>query len=165
MALSRPWGAGGRRGDPATPGARDIAMRHCRTSPRRRARPHRPTSIRARTGRPAAQSNAACWIGCGCKARRPPWLKLHLWRLRDGLALIPEIEKLLRRKAERGREQRRRELRNAGIVFAYRIVKEAPRGGDLVFDIGELGLQLLEIRVRLEVRVGLRQRDQAAKHS
>src|SRR5712671_1786945 len=92
-------------------------------------------------------------------------LKLHLRRLRDGLALFPESEKLLRRKAERGREQRRRKLRNAGIVFAHRVVEEAPRGRDLVFDVGELGLQLLEIRVRLEVRVGLRQRDQTAKRS
>src|SRR5216683_6354736 len=92
-------------------------------------------------------------------------LKLHLWRLRDGLALIPEIEKLLRRKAERGREQRRRKLLNAGVVFAHRVVEEAPRCGDFVFDVGELSLQLLEIRVRLEVRVCLRQGNQTAKRS
>src|SRR5229473_8258211 len=92
-------------------------------------------------------------------------LKLQLWLLRESLALPSEIEKLLRREAERGSEQRRRELLDAGVVFAHRAVEEAPRGGDFVFDVGELGLQLLEIRVRLEVRVCLRQRDQAAKRS
>ena len=70
--------------------------------------------------------------------------------------------------AERAREQRGRELLDAGIVLLHRIVEEAPRGRDLVLDVGELALQLLEVLVGLEVRIGLAQREQlpqrAAQH-
>src|SRR5262245_6969859 len=42
--------------------------------------------------------------------------KLHLGRLRDGLAILPEIEKLLRREPQRRCKQRRRELLNARVI-------------------------------------------------
>ena len=46
--------------------------------------------------------------------------------------------------AERAGKQRAGKLLDAGIVFLHRVVEEAARGGELVLDIGELGLQLLE---------------------
>ena len=52
-----------------------------------------------------------------------------------------------------------------GVVLADGVVEEAARGGELVLDVGELGLQLLEVRVGLEVRIGLRQRDQPAERA
>src|SRR6202035_1538077 len=76
-------------------------------------------------------------------------LELHLRHFLHGLAFLAEVEELPRRKAERGREQRRRELLDAGVVFADRVVEEAPRRRELVLDVGELGLQLLEIGVGL----------------
>src|SRR5580692_3923467 len=85
------------------------------------------------------------------------FLELHLRRLADGLTLAAEIEELLFGKAERAGEQRRRESLDAGIVFLHRIVEEPPRRRDLVLQIGELRLQLLEVLVGLEVRIGLRQ--------
>src|ERR1700694_6180304 len=91
-------------------------------------------------------------------ARRPYMtaLEFHLQRFLDRPAVFAEIEELLRREAERGGEQRRRKLGDARIVFADRIVEEAPRRGELVLDVRQLGLQLLEICVGLEVSVGLR---------
>ncbi len=60
-------------------------------------------------------------------------------------------------------EQGGRKLLDAGVVFLDGVIEEAAAGGDLVFDVGQLGLQLLEIRVGLEVGVGFRQRDEAAE--
>src|SRR5258705_9576990 len=71
--------------------------------------------------------------------------ELHLRRLLDGFALVAEIEEGPRREAEHAREQRRRELLDAGVVLADRIVEEPARRRDLVLDVGQLGLQLLEI--------------------
>ena len=59
--------------------------------------------------------------------------------------------------AEGSREQGRRELLDAGVVLLHRIVEEAPRGGDLVFEVRQLGLQLLEVLIGLEVGIGLAQ--------
>src|SRR4051812_12368207 len=56
-----------------------------------------------------------------------------------------EIEKFLAGEAERAGEQRRGHLLDAGIVLLHRIVEEAAAGGDLVFEVGELALQLLEV--------------------
>src|SRR4051794_14540441 len=92
-------------------------------------------------------------------------LELHLRHLADHLALATEVEELLRREAERAREQGGRELLDAGVVLLHRIIEEAPRGGELVFEVAELGLQLLEIGVGLEVRVGLAERDQPPKRA
>jgi hypothetical protein len=44
---------------------------------------------------------------------------------------------------------------NSGIVFLHRIVEEAPRRGNLVLQVGQLGLQLLEILACLEIGIGL----------
>src|SRR5689334_12348812 len=92
-------------------------------------------------------------------------LKLHLWRLIEGLALLNHFEERAWRKAEDAGEQRGRELLDARVVFLHRVVEEAPRRRELVLDVGEFGLQLLEIGVRLEVRVGLGQREQLAQRA
>src|ERR1700736_4473520 len=100
-------------------------------------------------------------------SRRPPrslrgtdYSELHLRRLVEGLALLAYVEELARRKAEDAGEQRGRELLDAGVVFAHRVVEEAARRRDLVLDVGQLGLQLLEVRIGLEVGIVLRQREQ-----
>src|SRR6202166_5193938 len=85
--------------------------------------------------------------------------ELNLRRLIDRLAVVAEIEERPRREAENAGEQRRGELLDAGIVLADRIVEEPPRRRDLVLDVGQLGLQLLEIRIGLEVGIALRQRE------
>src|SRR5215831_6661580 len=108
------------------PCAQGTAARRRKTSPRRRARPHRPAGTRAQTVPPTARPNDACWIRCDCRARRLPWFmsasEFHLRHLLDRLAFVAEIEELLRREAERSRKQRRRELLDAGVVFAHRVV-------------------------------------------
>src|SRR5262249_34760966 len=83
--------------------------------------------------------------------------KLHLRRLAYGLALLAEVEKLPRRKSERGCEQRRREALDASVVFLHGVVEEAAGRRDLVLDVGQLRLQLLEVGVGFEIRIGLRE--------
>ena len=48
------------------------------------------------------------------------------------------------------------------VLYLHRIVEEPPRRRDLVLQIGELRLQLLEVLVGLQVRIGLRQREDLA---
>src|SRR5262245_21526988 len=93
-----------------------------------------------------------------CRNRRS---KLHLRRLLEHLALLDaDVEEILRCESERAREQHGGELLDAGVVFLRRVVEEATRGGDLVFDVGELGLQLLEVLAGLEIGIGLARREQ-----
>src|SRR4051812_8132776 len=96
---------------------------------------------------------------CGGGLGRGEPLELHLRRGRDGRAFLAEVEEGLGVEAERGSEQDRREVLDAGVVFLHGIVEEAPRGRELVLYVGELALQLLEVLIRLEVRIGLRQRE------
>ena len=70
--------------------------------------------------------------------------------------LDPHVEEFLARESERTRQQHGRELLDAGVVFLHGVVEEAARRRDLVLDVGQLALQLLEILVGLEVRIGLR---------
>jgi hypothetical protein len=63
------------------------------------------------------------------------------------------------------REQRGRHLLDAGVVFLHRVVEEAAAGGDLVLEVGQFARQLLEVGIGLEVRIGLRQRDQFAERA
>src|SRR5262245_63189372 len=84
--------------------------------------------------------------------------KLHLRRLLEHLALLDaDVEEIPRRKSERARQQHGGELLDAGVVFLHSVVEEAPRGGNLVLDVGELGLELLEVLAGLEIRVSLAQ--------
>ena len=48
---------------------------------------------------------------------------------------------------------------DASVVLLHRVVEEPARRRDLVFDVGQLGLKLLEVLVGLEVRIGLRERE------
>src|SRR5690242_817070 len=103
------------------------------------------------------------------KARRlEGWatgLKLHARRLLELRPALAEIEEGLRMEAEHRGEQRRGKLLDAGVVFLDRVVEEAPRRRKLVLDVGELALQLLEIFVGLQIRIGLRQREQLAQRA
>src|SRR5262245_37164733 len=81
----------------------------------------------------------------------------HLFDLRAGLA---EIEELLLREAERAGDQNGRNALDSGVVFLDRIVEKPTRRRDLVLNIAKLGLQLLEVGARLEVRIGLGQREE-----
>src|SRR5215467_16058268 len=85
-------------------------------------------------------------------------LKLHLRGLVELLALLStNIEELLRGEAKGAGEQHCGELLDAGVVLLHGIVEEATGGRELVLDVGELGLQLLEVLIGLKVRIGLAQ--------
>ena len=81
-------------------------------------------------------------------------------RLLDHGALLADIEEGPLAEAQRGGEQCRGELLDAGVVLLHRVVEEPPRRRDLVLDVGQFGLKLLEVLVGLEVRIGLGQREQ-----
>src|SRR5450756_1706514 len=87
-------------------------------------------------------------------------LELHARRLLKLRAVLADVEELALAEAEHAGEQRGRELLDAGVIFLHRVVVEAARGGELVLDVGDVRLQLLEIRVGLQVRIVLRQREQ-----
>src|SRR5262245_44640379 len=67
-----------------------------------------------------------------------------------------DVEERLRMEAEHSRRQDRREFLDAGVVFLHRVVEEAPRRRKLVLDVAQIGLQLSEILVGFELRIGLR---------
>src|SRR6516225_7298480 len=106
------------------------------------------------------------WIR-GARFPRPGMttLKLHLRRLADGLAFFAEIEELLWCKAERGGKQGSRETLNASVVFLHGVVEEAARRRDLVLDVGQLGLQLLEVGVGFQIGIRLRQGKELAQRA
>src|SRR5450631_1275947 len=86
-------------------------------------------------------------------------LELHAWRLLELCAVRADVEERTLAEAEDASEQRRRELLDAGVIFLHRVVVEAARGGELVLDVRQVGLQLPEVRVGFQVRVGFRQRE------
>jgi hypothetical protein len=95
--------------------------------------------------------------------------KLHLWRLLEHLALVDsDVEEFFLRESKCPCHQHGGELLDTGVVLLHRVVEEAARRGDLVFDIGQLGLELLEVLISLEVRIGFAEREQlpqcAAQH-
>src|SRR5262245_64206757 len=90
-------------------------------------------------------------------------LEFHARCLVELCAGFAEIEKRPLREAENAGEKRRRELLNSRVVFLHRVVEEAARRGELVLDVGQVTLQLLEIRVRFQVRVALGECEQLAK--
>ena len=92
-------------------------------------------------------------------------LELHLRRRLDRHALLTEVEELTLVEAERPGEQHRRELLDGSVELADGAVEEAARGGELVLDVGKLGLQAEEVLVRLQVGVGLGHREQLAKRA
>src|SRR3989304_8217978 len=92
-------------------------------------------------------------------------LKLHPRRLLELRARLCHIEEFAMAEAERSGDQNGRELLDPRVVFLHGIVEEAPRRRELVLDVGELGLQLLEILIGLQVRVSLRQREELAQRA
>src|ERR1700679_3265929 len=92
-------------------------------------------------------------------------LELDRRSLLDFGAAGAEVEEILAGEAEGAGEQRCRHLLDACVVFLYRVVEEAAAGGDLVLEVGQFARQLLEVGIGLEVRIGLRQRDQFAERA
>src|SRR4051794_8773427 len=89
------------------------------------------------------------------------WLELHAGRLVELLAAgLPDIEEFALSEAHILREEDGRERLERRVVLAHGVVEEAPCGGQLVLDIREIALELLEIRIRLQVRIGLGQCEQ-----
>src|SRR6266850_962846 len=107
--------------------------------------------------RASPPSTTSATRAAGASLRGIP-LELHLRRLVERLALLgANIEELLRGEPERAGEEHSGELLDAGVVLLHGIVEEAAGGRELVLDVGELGLQLLEVLVCLEVGIGLTQ--------
>src|ERR1700730_5281872 len=88
--------------------------------------------------------------------------ELHARRLFELAAIGAEIEEIALAESEHARKQRRRKTLDAGVVFLHRVVEEAPRRRELVLEVGQFALQLLEVRARFEVGIGLAEREQPA---
>ena len=84
--------------------------------------------------------------------------ELHARRLGDRGGVV-DLEELALREAEAAHEQRVREDLDLGVELAHAAVVEAARGLDLVFGVDQLGLQLQEVLVGLQLRVRLGDRE------
>src|SRR5262249_61293786 len=87
-------------------------------------------------------------------------LELHARRLLELATRLAEIEKRSLGKSKHSGEEGCRKLLDARVVFLHRIVEEAPGCRELILDVGKVALQLLEVRVGLQVRVVFRKREQ-----
>src|SRR6185312_8800661 len=76
-----------------------------------------------------------------------------------------DVEEFTLRESEHAGKNRGRELLDSGVVFLHGVVEEAARGGELVFDVGQVRLQLLEVRVGLQVRIVFRQCEKLPQRS
>src|SRR5262249_36758456 len=83
-------------------------------------------------------------------------LKLHARCLLKLGTSLAEIEESTLRETEHASEQRRRKLLDARVVFLNRVVEEAAGRRKLVFEVRQLGLQLLEVLICLEIWIGFR---------
>lgn len=81
------------------------------------------------------------------------------------LTFIADIEEFLRCEAECACKQHGRELLDHAIVSLDHAVESVARVGKPVLDTGQLGLELLESAIRLEVRLGLCQSEQLPHRS
>src|SRR5664280_1973485 len=79
--------------------------------------------------------------------------ELDLRRLAGGL--VTDLEELTRLEAKRPGDDVRRNGLNRVVVVQHRVVVDLARGLDLVLGLGQLGLELLEVLGRAELRVGL----------
>src|SRR5258706_2244997 len=102
--------------------------------------------------------------GCALRRRRGLGSKIHLGRTRDRL-LVLDGEGRLFLVAEDHRGQVGRELAREGVVFLDRLDEAVARGGDAVLGSLELRLQVAEIRVALQLRVVLRDHEQARQRA
>src|SRR5882757_472517 len=91
--------------------------------------------------------------------------ELHLRHRLDFGPAGAEVEEILVGEAERAGKQGGGHLLDAGVVLLNRVVEEAAARRDLVLEVGQLARQLLEVGVGLQIRIGLRQRDQPAKRA
>ncbi len=79
--------------------------------------------------------------------------------------LVRVFVKRLLVEPKRTRDEHRREALDRGVQIAHGGVVIAPRALQLTFDIRQLVLQLEEIRVGLELRIGLGNGEQASKQA
>jgi hypothetical protein len=86
--------------------------------------------------------------------------KLYFRRLVGHLTVVTELEELMRHETKSMREQHGRESLDHAVVTLDHAIDRTARSGELVLDAGQVGLEMLEIAVCLEVRVSLRQGEQ-----
>src|SRR5262249_10391974 len=91
--------------------------------------------------------------------------ELHTWCLFDLRPTLAKIEEGPRLEAKGSRKQRSGKLLDSRVVFLNRVVEEPTRRRKLVFDVRQFGLQLLEVLIGLEIRVGFREREQLAQRA
>ena len=76
-----------------------------------------------------------------------------------------DLEELALREAEHAGEDRRRERLDPRVVALHVAVVDAASTGDLILGVRQLGLQLLEVLGRAQLRVGLGDCEQPAERS
>src|SRR6266403_1840647 len=91
--------------------------------------------------------------------------ELHRRHRLDFGPVSTEIEEIPAGETKHAGEQYGGHLLDAGVVLLNRVVEEAAAGRDLVLEVGQLARQLLEVGVGLQIRIGLRQRDQPAERA
>ena len=95
------------------------------------------------------------------RRRGAPPLERDAWCLPRRLFL--ELEELLLREAERAGEDDARHRLDRVVVGEDGVVVDLARDGDPVLRLAELGLELAEVLVRLQLRVCLGDREEAAE--
>src|SRR3990167_5665255 len=97
---------------------------------------------------------------------RRDWSELDARRRFDRRAAVRrKLEEFPLLEAAERRDEIARDLLDRGVEFLDRVVEEAARRSELVFNIRKLTLQLEKIRVRLEVGIGFSQREQFAERA
>src|SRR6185369_4409739 len=102
------------------------------------------------------------------RARSCCWKKFNLERDFGRFALLGRLgrlQELRRTEAEGAGEEVVREGLALRVVFHHRIVERLARERHLVLGAGELLLQREHVLVRLQVRVGLGEREEAAERA
>src|SRR5260221_2863298 len=90
--------------------------------------------------------------------------KIHLRRARDGL-LVLDREGRLFLVAEHHCREVGRELTREDVVFLHRLDEAVARGRDPILGAFELRLQVAEVGVALQLRIGLRDHEEAAQRA
>ena len=109
----------------------------------------------------ATGSAASLRARCATRAGRSVSGEAHLRRLALGVVL--DLEELPLGEAERVGEDHGREGLDRVVEGEHRVVVDLARDGDLVLGVAELVLQVEEVLVRLQLRVGLGDGEQPAE--
>ena len=79
------------------------------------------------------------------------------------MRFVLDFEELSDREAERACDDEARERLHRVVVGEHGVVVDLPADGDLVLRLGELGLELAEVLVGLELGIGLGDREEPAE--